>query len=146
MDEPNAVDASASLQAAKAAASAASAKGTMPWWLLACAGVSFAGGFVGFALLVEYPDTRLYLILALACLVLFLAFTVAASRVGGIVPRPAGKVGARLKWQALMVVPFALGGLAAIPFGFTGYLAVFGVSGGVALWAQMALAHRRGNS
>lgn len=137
MDATDAVrarDALAAACAARTAARRASDERNRPRGYTVAQGLAFAAGFTAFGVTDRRPDwAGLLLPTGLLSLVAFLVLVWLGAHHGGVTRwfgrdcRPG-----RPAWQAwlLPLAPAAVGLLAAIPYGVTGWLVGFGLAGG----------------
>ncbi|KND31666.1 hypothetical protein [Streptomyces acidiscabies] len=143
-DHPTPAAAEAALAAARSARTAAVNARKVPAWHPPAAGLLYAAGFTGLALLTaqDHPDVALMLA-SLACLLGFLTLFVVTARAGGVLLRPSGTT--RERWARQSPVLFSV--TAAVVAAFTinppAALAVFGITQGALTWSQLHRARTR---
>ncbi|KAB8191152.1 hypothetical protein FH608_031600 [Nonomuraea phyllanthi] len=146
-NDPSAADAQAArqaLEAAEHAREAARSRPAAPGWYGAARGLLFA---VVFGVICGPWNGEIpLLIVAGVALVAFLGVHVLVASRGGVITMPHGPVGQRILIQAIPVVAFGLGWLAALPFGQAGGAIASAVLAGAALWAVTAWAEGQGRS
>ncbi|MGW5433501.1 hypothetical protein ACWET9_41045 [Streptomyces sp. NPDC004059] len=133
MDARQARDALAAACAARAAARRASERDRPRGYAMG-QGLTFAAGFTALGVANEEPQWGIWLLLAaLPCLIAFFVLIWLGAHHGGVTrwfSRDRGP--GRPAWYAWVVpfVPLAIGLLAAIPYGTTGWLIAFGLASG----------------
>lgn len=132
------------LRLAEAAKRAAGSRPPAPAWYAPARGLLFAPGF---ALLTgPWAGTTALLVAGIVILAAFLGVHAAVISRGDVIAMPGGPAGGRTLRQLLPVAAYALGWLAALPFGQAGGAIASAVLGGGALWAVTAWEQRRASS
>ncbi|MFM9445175.1 hypothetical protein [Streptomyces acidiscabies] len=143
-DHPTPAAAEAALAAARSARTAAVDARRVPAWHPPAAGLLYAAGFTGLALLAAQDHPSVALMLAsLACLLGFLALFVVTARAGGVLLRPSGT--ARERWSRQSPVLFSVTAAVVAAFAVNppAALAVFGITQGALTWSQLHRARTR---
>lgn len=137
-DHPTPAAAEAALAAARSARTAAVDARRVPAWHPPAAGLLYAAGFTGLALLTAQAHPSAALMLAsLACLLGFLALFVVTARAGGVLLRPTGTARERWSRQSPVLLSVTAAVAAALLVNPPAALAVFGITQGALTWSQL---------
>ncbi|MDX3385910.1 hypothetical protein PV682_31295 [Streptomyces niveiscabiei] len=137
-DLPTPAAAEAALAAARSARTAAVDARRVPAWHPPAAGLLYAAGFTGLALLTTQDHPSVALMLAsVACLLGFLALFVANARAGGVLLWPTGTARERWLRHSPALLSTAAAVVAAFAINTPAALAVFGITQGALTWLQL---------